>query len=739
MQRGSAVLRSRSVLLYLTFSFAMTAAPLAAQQANPRPQSAPPAAHSPEQQLQSELAKHPEYWQEVARLVERLKAVKLPDPRSDSRLLPLSGRSTVFYTAFPNYGDAAMQALTIFRQELQTSAVLRQWWSSSDMVKTGPQIEDAIEQFYRISQYLGDEIVVTGSMEADTPDGLLVAEIKKPGLKEVFQQAVSELVARAKTKPDIRVLDANELAGVPATKDDKTLLVLVRPDYLAISPDADTLRRFNVRVTSGSSSFASTPFAQRIARAYLDRVTVVGALDLQHMLAKAQEANPTAANKQALTVVDQTGFSDAQYLVWEHTNKSGHDLSETELSFTAPRRGIAAWLAGPSPLGSLDFVSPKAVMTTSIVLENPALMFDDIRRLATSANPNALAFITQMEQGLKINLQEDVLRPLAGEITFELDAVVPTPGWKAVLRVNDPAHLERTLNTLLASAQVKAEQFPQAGTTFHKVPVGSGNSAMEITYAFVDGYLLVGSSPSTAMEAVRLHRSGESLARSPRFRAALPPGYAHGASMLVFQDPTAMAALQAQKFAPDVANALAALAGKNTPAVMAAYADANTIRGESTSPMMDASVMMIAAAVAIPNLLRSRVAANEATAVGSLRTINTAQVTYAATYPDRGYAPNLATLGGGRGQVSADQAGLVDASLACGATWCEKSGYRFQLRATCLQGQCPQYVAVATPVSSQTGSRNFCTLSDGVIRFQAGPPLAVAISPTECRRWTPLR
>ncbi len=58
------------------------------------------------------------------------------------------------------------------------------------------------------------------------------------------------------------------------------------------------------------------------------------------------------------------------------------------------------------------------------------------------------------------------------------------------------------------------------------------------------------------------------------------------------------------------------------------------------------AIILIIAAIAIPNLLRSKMAANEASAVGSMRSVNTAMVTYAAAYPDTGYAATLAALGG---------------------------------------------------------------------------------------------
>src|SRR6266702_3508287 len=82
------------------------------------------------------------------------------------------------------------------------------------------------------------------------------------------------------------------------------------------------------------------------------------------------------------------------------------------------------------------------------------------------------------------------------------------------------------------------------------------------------------------------------------------------------------------------------------------------------------AIILIIAAIAIPNLLRSRIAANESSAVGSMRSINTAQVTYASSYPDVGFAANLGVLGPNSGStsVTSTAAGLIDNVLGCGTT-----------------------------------------------------------------------
>jgi len=134
----------------------------------------------------------------------------------------------------------------------------------------------------------------------------------------------------------------------------------------------------------------------------------------------------------------------------------------------------------------------------------------------------------------------------------------------------------------------------------------------------------------------------------------------------------------------------------------------------------------------VANLLRSRIAANESSAVGSVRNITTAQVTYSTTYPDVGFACRLASLGGPEdGSCSADSntACLIDQKLASG----QKSGYVFTLRG-CSGTPAVTYQITAEPaIPGQTGQHAFCSDQSGVIRFTpAGSTVA-------CQGWQPLQ
>jgi len=135
------------------------------------------------------------------------------------------------------------------------------------------------------------------------------------------------------------------------------------------------------------------------------------------------------------------------------------------------------------------------------------------------------------------------------------------------------------------------------------------------------------------------------------------------------------------------------------------------------------AIILIIAAIAIPNLLRARMAANESSAVASIRTINSAETTYNSTYPSVGYAGALADLGGPLGAAcvpSSTTACLIDAVLSNNGNPANsgKSGYTFSTgTGTVSAGVNVGYVVLAVPITiNQTGIRAFCAEEDAVVR-----------------------
>jgi len=137
------------------------------------------------------------------------------------------------------------------------------------------------------------------------------------------------------------------------------------------------------------------------------------------------------------------------------------------------------------------------------------------------------------------------------------------------------------------------------------------------------------------------------------------------------------------------------------------------------------AIILIIAAIAIPNLLRARIAANESSAVASLRTINTAEISYNSSYPTVGFAATLGALSGTScAPPSSTGACLIDTTLSSGT----KSGYTFVL-ANASGTPVSTYSANANPLTpNQTGVRYFCSIADAVIRVS---PAGAACTGTE--------
>jgi type IV pilus assembly protein PilA len=129
------------------------------------------------------------------------------------------------------------------------------------------------------------------------------------------------------------------------------------------------------------------------------------------------------------------------------------------------------------------------------------------------------------------------------------------------------------------------------------------------------------------------------------------------------------------------------------------------------------AIILIIAAIAIPNLIRSKMAANEASAVASLRTINTGEVTYNNTYP--GTFAALSSLGPGAatcGTPASANACLIDNLLASATSAAKaKSGYMFNV----VQGPAT-YTTEAEPAApGSTGTRGFCSDQNLVLFYVA--------------------
>jgi type II secretory pathway pseudopilin PulG len=728
-----------------------TKAPAKARQSAPK-RTAPATAKKPAKPKPDDMAwlqeamKDPELMKAAGHLMERLSnELQSPAPRTQSRILPRLSDSTVFYGAFPNYGPVLRQALQIWQQELHDSAALKNFLQKNKLDANEPKAEEVVQKLIEFSDYLGDELVITAGMRGKEPSGVLVAEVRKPGLTG-FLAHVDELLT-TDSKQHLRVFDPQQLQT--ATDQPGELpTVLVRPDFVVIGTSAAALREFNAQLDKSSSSFSASALGKRLAQSYQGGTSGVFGADLQKLIGLIPKDTPQSA--QIMSILNKTGFGDARYALMESKSSGKNSNSEMELVFSGPRHGVASWIASSAPLGSVDFMSPKAAIVEAFRLKSPAQILDDIVELA---GPSAMQMLPQMEAQFNVNLKQDILSKLGGEIGFEIESL-PTPppagsqgmaaaqpNFKLILSVTDGNGLQQTIKRLMAQGPFQAQERMEDGITFYSVaPPSAAITGQEFNYFFLDGYLVVTTSRELARETVSLHRSGTSLAHTQ----AQPVK----ASMFVRQNANFFLASMLSQLPPDVARQLPKMLTEAEPTVntVYGYADETSLRATTNSSTQSYATMgLIVAAVAIPNLLRSKMAANEAAAAATMRTINTAEMTYKFAYPSKGYASSLAAMGPGAGgdcsdNVNAAHACLLDETLGgancTSGKWCIKSGYKFSVRGICTPaGTCSGYVATATPVTAgSTGTKSFCSTVDAVIRSKEGA-VDAPLTSLQCKAW----
>lgn len=746
----SAANRYRTAVWTVAVAIVMFASQAFASQNQPVNESNPQEQAASHPTISPYGAQHAQQLMEsLARLQNKLEqGVQLPEARTQSKLLPLLSPTTMACLSLPNLGDSIGQASEIFHQQLQQDPMLKEWWQTNAGM-AGLIVDDALAKLQQFSGYLGDELMISVSGNGTDTSPLILAEVRKPGLQAFLQQIVKQYAGQGNA-PVVFYTPAQLLATTKQPLH-KPLMVLVRPDYMVAAADLKTLKGINTQLSHGGAGFTATPFGQRLVQAYQGSVGVLLGVNLQPVLSQI----PKSGTGQS--ALDQSGFSDVKFLVIEGKYSGGILTSNTELDFAGPRHGIASWLAAPAALGGLDFVSPNAGLAAGAVLKNPADIFDEIKTLSAN-NSEAIQGIEQAEKELKINLRQDLFSKLTGQIVAAIDgpSTSQKPAWKVILQASDPAGLQQILKQAVAGVNTRSHtgknidlrQHSEDGLTLNFLQFNKEEKSDEIAYAVVDGYLVLAANEALLKEATAIHRSGNSIAKSDALHALLPKNPGGQMSAMLYEDFSRAYQSIVQQQPAELAQIIQPLLAHGQPAVISVYAEDQTIHVAAKGGAPNATAMLALTALTVPNVMQARIKANQTAAVATIRTLNTAQAAYSVDYAK--FAPDLATLGPGSSEncgaaqdISERHACLIDKSLGnpgcTSGKWCTKDAYRYMVIGACSNGSCDDYVVVAIPlVDTDTRTRSFCSISDGVVRWHAGPPLKEPISADECRQWNSL-
>ena len=456
--------------------------------------------------------------------------------RTSTRLLDAMPDGTVVFAALPNVSGTVADFYERLAPRLAANPALSAWWSSGPgAAERQVEVKRLLDALRDWGSYLGDEVALGLGTGADGRPGrpLVLSTVVRSGFREFLE---SEL-ARAGRSSKVRIVtSAAEAAPGEA------LTVWLRDDLVAVAWDGATLVGLEAALDS-PGAFRGGTFHARLAEAYRDGVDVVVGVDLHSFVASASSA--AGSSPSASGVLRASGLLDAEHLIVERRSTGEESSGRAALTFSSERHGLAAWLAPPSPMGALSFVSSGASGALAVVTKEPALLVDDLFAMFAAGSPEFEAKLAAFEAEHGVHVRADLAETLGGDVAFAVDGpLLPAPAWKLVAEVYDAPRLQATLEKLVALAADEARKAGKpapsiatseaGGLTLHSLVKGDG--ATPVQYAFVDGYLVAAPEKVLVLRAAETHRTGDTLLTAPKVKALLPKTGPLDFSMLAFQD-----------------------------------------------------------------------------------------------------------------------------------------------------------------------------------------------------------
>ncbi len=466
-----------------------------------------------------------------------------PGVRYESRLLKMVPGETVLYAALPNVSAGLSESYRIMQERIKQNAALREWWEKehrNESPESGPRLDRIMDSIRECGEYLGGEIVIAASMnEQGAPDGpLVLAELRDAdGFRRFLVQHLKSLAGEGANSPSVHFVDdprtAVVLSETEAGKSRHQVFVWIDRDVFAAAPKLDALRRLAAAKDTGGVSFEGTPFYARIAETYREGAGLIVAADLEKIVARVtREGAPASGGENRIEALRRLGLLDLKHFIAEHKTLDGKAQNRAVLSFNENSRGVSSWLAAPGPMGALEYISPDANLAAAFVFKQPVALVDDLLGVMETAVPSVREHLKQAEARLGVDVRRDFAAPLGGEFAFAVDGpLLPTPSWKIIIEVYDPARLQQTFEQLVEEINREAARHNQKGLRWERVDGGGGrvfytlisvDTGLELHYAYANGYMIAAPSHALVDRALRFRESGYVLPRSARFISTLP-------------------------------------------------------------------------------------------------------------------------------------------------------------------------------------------------------------------------
>ena len=502
---------------------------------------------------------------ELSVLEKKISALPGPALRYEAKLARFVPANALVYAAIPNIGSTLAEATRLFEERVRESAVLKEYWKEQD----ARELRSVVDRVKLLSDYLGEEIViaVTPGPGGGMGDPLVIAEVKKAGLKEFLESQAAQLAPAPKAGERLPLFaSVAELRGAKAGEP----AALIADGHVFVGLNAGAI----ADAASGTGTFQATPFFARVNKAYRGGAGWLFAVAMEQIVKNSVQAKgPT-----------NFGLDNVDLLMVERHDKGGKTETRASLGFRGERKGVMAWLAAPGPMGSLEFVSPEASFAASFVVKNPKSMLEDVfgQRRDGAAQLSALVL--------------DAAAGFGGEFTFAADGpLLPVPAFKLIAEAYNPqaidAAIDRSAQELnqhpeMAQKPVTVTRSTVNGRTFTEIRTAAFPVALYYTYA--DNYLIAAPDQALLEKAIALRASGGSLPYSERFRNQLPRDGYTGFSALAYYNmgvavgPLADTLKNSGLLSPEQQKAIDSFEINREPSLIYAYGQADAITVAST-------------------------------------------------------------------------------------------------------------------------------------------------------------
>jgi hypothetical protein len=351
-------------------------------------------------------------------------------------------------------------------------------------------ISTTLESLRTASDYLGDEIDIVD--DGQHPP-VLVAQQKRTGF---------DAFLRSK--------------GLQFTVESHDNLLLFGPDRTAV----------DTAVTQLDSGFAKQPLYARIAQSYKEGAGLLVWIEL------GQQQGP---------------LEGARYFSAESKQAGDNIVGSATLGFDGPRTGLAAQLAPPSSMGSLDYISPDALAMLGFVLKDPGGVVDATLAITQGSAKAAQQTLDDERQEKGFNVRDDLAASLGGEFSIALDgSLMPVPSWKLVSEVYDPERFRAALqhfadahNQELSKTGKKpivTGQETVDGRVYYSFAQSDSGPLLEAHYTFDQGYLVAAPTRALVTNALQIRQAGTSIKHSGKFLAMIPRDQHVNFSAVVYQN-----------------------------------------------------------------------------------------------------------------------------------------------------------------------------------------------------------